>query len=223
MKFILLIVFFVVMKARPITVGYAFNPKKLRRSNSPHRFTTNDRMMPLFEKWSGGGLSDIVGNRYPCDDEKTGIKQIVFSPFFNNNRDDMNFDVILHKLTEDIDNLSLESIEKLSKLKNYISQHPNTVVVDPIENVSAVVDRVKTTLRLDSLRRRLSTRCPFNVPTNLVLQNSDTLTPNEILSHMISVNLSFPLICKHVEACGTPRSHEMVMVQLMIHFYRFPL
>jgi hypothetical protein len=133
------------------------------------------------------------------------------------------FDVIIHKLTEDVD--KKESAPKLIAIEQYLNMNPKTVIVDPIDNVRSVVSRAKCCDILSQIQRRFEeqgVRCPVNQPKYFV---ADTSSPSFIgFSSMMKQNkMRFPVICKPIKACGTPESHHMVIQYLFDAYLTFLL
>jgi len=74
-------------------------------------------------------LADIlIGNN--CDDD---IEFVPFDPDLDIN-EHPKYDVIIHKLTEDI----LINSDKIFGLQKYLKSNPNCVIIDPIDNVRKV-------------------------------------------------------------------------------------
>ena len=134
-----------VVKDRRIIVGYALNPKKLRKSDTSSSSSSSSTLssstssssssssssLLLSTVWKGGGLADILINKKDDDDN------VEFVPF--NTELDISvhpkYDVIIHKLTEDI----LSNSEKIVALEKYLLANPDCVIIDPIDNVRKVL------------------------------------------------------------------------------------
>lgn len=189
-------------------VGYALNPKKLRRSDS----TTNPKSKPQFTEWNGGGLADILEIQPDLSslDTLTEADLVSFAPWDYDRplESQPDFDVIIHKLTEDIE--KEDSKEKIAALENYLKSHPQTKIVDPIESVRKVTSRARTVEYIDSLQASLGKeKCPFTQPAYAIVWKD--MTKNEdIITLLKEKNIRYPVICKPIEACGTPNSHSMV-------------
>ena len=221
-------------------VGYALNPKKLRMAKHADNLNdketlysqteTKDTLNPQGEErgvgseklaapWCGGGLATIVGlNTLASEAEVDGV---VFYPLNLHSE----FHVILHKLTEDLDAdiedssgaNGIGSSRKLRDVESYLQQHPDVAIVDPLESVRNVINREKTCLCLRRVQERLRERCPFMQPDFAVINEQDLFTLSgsrsaAITTAMISHNMTFPVICKPVKACGTAESHKMTIV-----------
>jgi Inositol 1,3,4-trisphosphate 5/6-kinase pre-ATP-grasp domain len=86
----------------------------------------------------------MVSNSEPGD-SADGVEFIPWQP---GERQDL--DIILHKLTEDIDSEREESVLKLQLLREYVAANPATAVVDPIDAVRKVVRLVWVSAFSDS-------------------------------------------------------------------------
>lgn len=207
-------------ESRPCVVGYALNAKKLRKSS--HDFPTtsggtgeppdsNDSVKRRKSEhcWKGGGLSDILeSNDTICG--PPGLDAVTFVQLDHETplKSQPLCDVIIHKLTEDIDNTSKDSVAKMSALTEYMAAHPRTVIVDPMDSVRKVISRARTCSHLTNIEQRLGKDCSFAQPTYVIIE--DGATPEDISSKLVEHGLSFPIICKPIQACGTPNSHNMV-------------
>jgi hypothetical protein len=116
------------------------------------------------------------------------------------------FDVIIHKLTEDLDSSEQESVSKVLAISDYLLQHPSTVIVDPFSAVHKVISRSRTCHTLQRLIDSVS-NCPFSQPKFAVAES-----PAIIAEFIRRSGLRYPVICKPIEACGTPNSHSMVKI-----------
>lgn len=211
-------------------IGYALNPKKLRKSNvkkhsgtslesdsllstSYHGNKANDEtkgdlskslhdVMGL-RKWHGGGLADILNEPAIAD-------QIIFHPWDPETPPDKQpfFHVIIHKLTEDLDRE--ESRDKIEALRRYLAFSPRTVLLDPLDSVRKVISRSRTCHTLRQIEQRLGESCPFSQPPYLLVEESESA--ESVVSKMILAHINFPVICKPVAACGTPTSHQMAVL-----------
>ena len=136
------------------------------------------------------------------------------------------FHVIIHKLTEEIDRK--EPSEKILALQEYLRLHPSTVIVDSFAAVHLVTSRARSCEALGRIiqRRHLefarsntnvyshdrSARC-FSQPKFVAVRPEDHMMgPDKIMRMMNEAGFGFPVICKPVEACGTPNSHSMAVV-----------
>ena len=128
--------------SRKVVVGYALNPKKLRKSDTS--ITTPSSVITIIPTsleslsspststiWKGGGLADILVNNSDDDDD------VEFIPFDTELEPSQHpkYDVIIHKLTEDI----LSHSDKIISLERYLVANPNCVIIDPIDHVRKVL------------------------------------------------------------------------------------
>ena len=126
------------------------------------------------------------------------------------------FHVIVHKLTEDIDRK--ESVEKISALKSYLEYYPKTVIVDSLDAVRKVISRRRCCESLENIIERLKSDCPFSQPDFFIIESEDDSSPSNVLQLMKQRGIGFPVMCKPVEACGTPNSHKMVSSKMFFCF-----
>lgn len=184
-----------------VYVGYALNPKKLRKSEVKTTGKTAE--------WAGGGLADIVEPSSidpACSND--GNDHIVFSPWDSTipPASQTKFHVIIHKLTEDIE--KEESKEKLLALERYLQTYPDTKIIDPIESVRKVTSRIRTIENLKYAQTTLGKKSPFSQPNFLHVTKEMS---NPLIEELLQEKkISYPIICKPIEACGTPNSHSMV-------------
>lgn len=155
--------------------------------------------------WTGGGLADLMSASV---EETKGIRFVAWDPDTPVQLQPK-FDLIIHKLTEDIE--KPESSAKLQALDEYLNKYPSTVIVDPISAVSKVTSRIRTNECLSNVQLRRGRSCPFRLPRSVVVQ--DGATPDEVIYQLEQKGLQFPVICKPVQACGTPDSHRMVRLR----------
>lgn len=181
-----------------IQVGYAFNSKKLRRSNSI-----------CSKEWQGGGLEAIFDERQ----EHININFTAFD-FDTPLESQPKFDVILHKLTEEIFAWKENGVKprKLEILEKYCRLYPQTVLFDEVKHIMNVLSRAKTIELLEDIIHTVSMRsCPFSIPSYMIV-NPSSISHEHLLLSMNERDLRFPIICKPIDACGTPLSHQLVVV-----------
>eukprot|EP01034_Spumella_vulgaris_P028628 gene28628-35517_t len=82
----------------------------------------------------------------------------------------------------------------MDALQDYLKAHPNTKIVDPVEHVRKVISRSRTQ------------------PKYVLINEKDNLSTDDVLNLLSEKGISFPIICKPVEACGTANSHKMVVI-----------
>jgi len=168
-------------------VGYALNSKKMRQSDCSSK------------EWTGGGLADIINDE---SQHKQGVKFIpwINSQYYNTN----NYNIIIHKLTDTNDS-------KINELVDYLSNHPEIKLIDPIQSIYNVISRNTTNQLLNRLIINSLPNCPFTIPSYFTL-DQPIGSSQELLDRMKEVHMLFPIICKPIEACGTPISHQLVVI-----------
>jgi len=179
-----------------LLVGYALNSKKLRRSesgssgssagavgavppptlqpSSPH----SAALLPFTRVWCGGGLADILDGGFNWG--VSGVKFQLWDPLIPLAQQPK-FDLIVHKLTEDLSpdlehvtekdsgtgaatstsicpgfsssskHYSAISGGKIAALEQYLDANPHTKIVDPISAVRHVVFRERICRALERI------------------------------------------------------------------------
>lgn len=122
------------------------------------------------------------------------------------------------------------------EMQEYIEQHPETVVIDPISAVHTVTSRLRTCDFLDNLVLSLRNKAyqlnnvdkegaygcdgphkftsPFRQPEYAKVDDI-----HQLRKCIASGKLTFPIICKPIHACGIPSSHLMVRIHLVLLEY----
>lgn len=95
-------------------------------------------------------------------------------------------------------------------MNSYLASHPKTVIVDPLDAVRKVISRARCCESLANIIKKLSFRCPFTQPKFVLVESERFDLSGHILDLIAAEGFGFPVICKPVEACGTPNSHRMV-------------
>ena len=124
--------------------------------------------------------------------------------------------MIIHKLTEDIDIDRKESIEKITALKLYLKTYPKTVIVDSLDSVRKVISRKSCSESLANITKKMKNSCPFSQPNFFVVKSEEEGSARNVLCLMSLNDIGFPVMCKPVEACGTPNSHRMVSSTIIL-------
>ena len=172
-------------------------------------------------EWRGGGLADILS-----DEVTEGVQFFVFEQPSSSNQQQPVYDVIIHKLTEDLekeedssclgvvndsgDACSGYNTGRLLAIRQYLKDHPQTVIIDPFESVKIVISRARTAIMLDIVCSDVY-NC-VQQPQYVLIEDVHDLTAPAILEKMQLKSLKFPIICKPLQACGSPTSHQMVVV-----------
>ena len=152
------------------------------------------------------------------------------------------FDLILHKLTEDIlacslqklcegsavDGHNFESFQRIDRLCRYQRDHPQCCMVDDPKNVEVLMSRCAISDVLQSCLEGVtsSSGIPAQAPNFLVWnpsQGEDAASPvspaspaseqlEEITKNLVKAKICFPLIAKPVVAAGTKQSHRLSVI-----------
>ncbi|CAM9823048.1 unnamed protein product [Pylaiella littoralis] len=170
--------------AAAVVVGFAFMAKKMQ------------------------SMAEVMNGR-PID----GVE---FHPLDFSQRPDQHrrVDVILHKLSEDImfRDARPEGSARMLWIEAYLSEHPDTVILDPLDRVAKCINRITTLEVLEEAYRRHGAEGGMPRPPRFVVlekhESANPGTPGVVPRN----DLAFPVICKSVEACGTRGSHAMVVV-----------
>ncbi|KAJ8646017.1 hypothetical protein MRB53_007765 [Persea americana] len=129
-------------------------------------------------------------------------------------------DVILHKATDEIISIDPGSFSDLSKgisysrgmqeLRRYMWNHPNCCVVDPLDNIYPLLDRLRIQQILIGLEDIYSeTCCRIRAPHFLKVDSFHDL---HLAERLLEAKLLFPNIVKPQVACGVADAHSMAIV-----------
>lgn len=129
-------------------------------------------------------------------------------------------DVVLHKATDEIMSIKLNSSSELSnritytrgmlELGMYMEHHPDFCLIDPFNNIDPVVDRLKIQqilLGLEDINRPGC--CRIRGPYFLKVDNFNELN---LIQRLSEAKLSLPSIVKPQVACGVADAHSMAIV-----------
>ncbi|GAB1600541.1 inositol-tetrakisphosphate 1-kinase-like [Argonauta hians] len=121
------------------------------------------------------------------------------------------FDIIIHKIT-DVLSRADEGSEKdqifANNFKNFIRNHPECTLVDPLENVRRLLNRYEQYLQVQKLELS-SNGIEVFVPTFVELK-SNVIEENKC--KLKAANMKFPFVCKPQVAQGEILSHEMAII-----------
>ncbi|KAL1138602.1 hypothetical protein AAG570_008665 [Ranatra chinensis] len=118
------------------------------------------------------------------------------------------FNVIIHKLTDIIaqaQQCDKKASAMLEHIENYISMHPEIIIIDPFENVRKLLDRY-TSYRI--IHESDLHKSDVFTPTFVELTSSD---PQTNLKALHDAGVKFPFVCKPSVANGTD-CHKMAIV-----------
>ncbi|CAL1387709.1 unnamed protein product [Linum trigynum] len=129
-------------------------------------------------------------------------------------------DIILHKATDEIISVDLrDSTESsnaitytkgMQELKRYMEQHVECCVIDPLDKIYPVVDRLKIQQILNGLEDLPKGRCCCIRGPNFL--KVDDFNDPEMDQRLSAAKLSFPSIVKPQVACGVADAHSMAIV-----------
>lgn len=127
-----------------------------------------------------------------------------------------NFDLILHKLTEDILSCSLGAGDaaaqaRVMRLKDYQLQHPSCCLIDDPNSVITLMSRSAISCRLQECLQDVTSASgiPVTAPKYIVVNQEDTLNIQQQLQQKA---MTVPLIVKPLVAAGTKESHYMTIL-----------
>jgi len=110
------------------------------------------------------------------------------------------YDVLVVKATDLLVINDTDSKRQLELFTQYCEEYPNMVVIDSMEAVSNVIDRLRLCEIIDGANLEFKGRCIRSPPTF-----QSTQSDFEDL-------INFPIICKPLSACGSRDSHQMAVV-----------
>lgn len=121
------------------------------------------------------------------------------------------FDLIIQKLTDymaaAIDG-SQDAMKTLKRLEIYIKDHPEVIVIDPMESVSKLFDRT-TSYRIMKECEILEEGVRVFIPNFVQI---DAMDHKENLRKIGNAGVSYPMVCKTVIGHGSESCHEMAVI-----------
>lgn len=163
-------------------IGYCFSEKKIRKFN----------LAEFLEICRNSGLVPV-----PIDLNRPLEEQGPFT-------------LILHKLTDVIAKANWgDSASKtiIQSFKRYLRSHPEVIVIDPLENILALLDRTRTYNLISC--SQLSKEHVLCTPAFVELNSTDL---EENVSKLRSAGVHFPIICKPTVAHGSSLAHQMAVI-----------
>ncbi|XP_058183906.1 inositol 1,3,4-trisphosphate 5/6-kinase 4 [Rhododendron vialii] len=129
-------------------------------------------------------------------------------------------DIVLHKATDEIVSVGMSSSSEffdqitytkgMQELERYIEHHPDICIVDPLNNIYPVLDRLKIQQILLGLENlNVEGRCKIRAPLFLKVDNFEA--PN-LAQRLAEAKLTPPSIVKPQVACGVADAHSMAIV-----------
>jgi inositol-1,3,4-trisphosphate 5/6-kinase/inositol-tetrakisphosphate 1-kinase len=121
------------------------------------------------------------------------------------------FDLIFHKLTDQISRSELgcsDAFKQIERFKMYLAKNPKVVVVDPIENVMKLFDRMQQYDLVQQLfKADDETHC---FTPQFVQLNSKNMDENK--TALQTNRVQFPIVCKPMISHGSSLCHEMSII-----------
>ncbi|RDD44830.1 Inositol-tetrakisphosphate 1-kinase [Trichoplax sp. H2] len=117
------------------------------------------------------------------------------------------FDMVIHKWSDllaapsDVSNLIYD-------LQNYFSNHPETIMLDPIASVCTLVDRSRTYAAVSEYSKEPNS-C-LHIPNFVTIPENTDKYP--ILTLLKNAKIRFPIVCKPIVAHGSSLSHTMCII-----------
>lgn len=121
------------------------------------------------------------------------------------------FDVILHKLTDHIARAhqgNQEAASYIKCLKEYIDLHPETIILDPLDNVCQLLDR-KQQYEIVEVCQKSQKEILYFTPSFVELTKNNL---EENVKKIQAANVKFPVVCKPTVAHGSSMCHQMSLV-----------
>lgn len=124
------------------------------------------------------------------------------------------FDVFLHKLTDIIvkaeqDNANdSQEVELFRVLESYMKSHPETIVIDPFDNLKKLLLRQRQYHLIASSEACINHEMVFT-PAFVELYTTD---PESILEDLRRAEVNFPIVCKAQQAHGSSDAHRMMII-----------
>eukprot|EP01132_Coremiostelium_polycephalum_P007832 gene7832-9646_t len=132
------------------------------------------------------------------------------------------YHLIIHKFTDELADIvnNQDNQNKINSIQKILNKYPGIVQVDKLENQKPVLDRVGLSTLLDKLNQLPSN---FNIrcPSFIVIENES----NDYTDQLKKQNVSFPVVCKPIQACGSKESHELGIVfkEEDLHLFKPPM
>ncbi|KZC11308.1 Inositol-tetrakisphosphate 1-kinase, partial [Dufourea novaeangliae] len=118
------------------------------------------------------------------------------------------FHVFIHKLTHNLahaEHGDQNAKTVISKIEEYFCQHPEIIVIDPLDNIKILIDRYKY---YELIKEHVQLNDVFT-PKFVEITSKSTV---ENISLLNRANIKFPLLCKPVLAQGFSDAHKMMII-----------
>lgn len=120
------------------------------------------------------------------------------------------FDLIVHKISDILvkaDQGDTIAKKTINAFESYVRKHPQTVVLDPLDNNRALLDRYKQ-YRLIDQSGLAKENIVFTPP--FVHLTSTNIDVNR--GRIRRSKITFPIVCKPILAHGSPGAHQMCII-----------
>ncbi|XP_068648348.1 inositol-tetrakisphosphate 1-kinase 6 isoform X2 [Aristolochia californica] len=129
-------------------------------------------------------------------------------------------DVVLHKATDEIIKIDPHKFfncsqgitfsKGMQELRRCIEGHPTSCMIDPIDNIYLLLDRLRIQQILLGLENiNMENHCRIRAPHFLKV---DTFDEPDLAERLAEAELVFPYIVKPQVACGVAYAHDMAIV-----------
>ncbi|XP_054153055.1 inositol-tetrakisphosphate 1-kinase-like [Oppia nitens] len=120
------------------------------------------------------------------------------------------FAAIIHKLADVMVRAQQDdplARKQIQLFEDYINNHPEVVILDPLDNVRKLLDRYRQYKLIDD--SELAREDGVFTPTFVELTSNDV---NENLNKLKAAVVSFPFVCKPLVAHGSTYAHQMSII-----------
>ncbi|XP_053978682.1 inositol-tetrakisphosphate 1-kinase-like [Hylaeus volcanicus] len=117
-------------------------------------------------------------------------------------------DVFIHKMTDKLvyaENGDQNAKAIISRIQEYCCQHPEVIVIDPLDNIRVLINRYKS---YELIQQHVQFNDVFT-PKFVEIKSKDIV---ENISLLKKTNIKFPLLCKSLIAQGCSDAHKMMII-----------
>ncbi|KAF7811086.1 inositol 1,3,4-trisphosphate 5/6-kinase 4 [Senna tora] len=122
-------------------------------------------------------------------------------------------DIVLHKATDEILSIEKDNItftQSMLELRKYLEDHKDCCVIDPLNNIYPLLDRLEIqNILLGLVELNAEGSCTIRGPHFLNVDNFDDLN---FATELTKAKLSFPCMVKPKVACGVSNAHKMAII-----------
>lgn len=118
------------------------------------------------------------------------------------------FHVFIYKMTDKLAHAEYGDQNAkaiISKMKEYFCQHPEIIVIDPLDNISILINRYKS---YEILQEQLQLNEVFT-PRFIEIKSKNIV---ENISLLKMAGIKFPFLCKPLVAQGSNDAHKMMVI-----------